>query len=61
MGKTGAGIVIVLATNDRSTMYAVLAVIALVGLGLIVWSASDNRALTSDEPQVEAPATNPNQ
>ena len=45
--------------DDRSTLFAVLAGVALIGLGLLVWSASDNRPV--DQPRVEAPATNPNQ
>ena len=48
-------------TENRSTLYAVLAAVALVGLGLIAWSASDNGPVSSDVSRVEAPATNPNQ
>ena len=48
-------------SENRSTLYAVVAAAALFGLGLIVWSASEIGPVTSYQPRVEAPATNPNQ
>ena len=46
--------------ENRSTLYAILAAVALVGLALIAWSTSDNAPVNSDLSRVEAPATNPN-